>query len=61
MELINSVFLGIGIVVGVFSLIMFYGTLGYIIIRKSIDAGKLCGVWFKENIKVGSMINAMSK
>ena len=59
MELVNNVFLVIGGIVGIFSFIMFYSVLGYLLFMKARDGVLFIVDWISKNVKVGSMIDAI--
>lgn len=61
MELVNNIFLVIGGIVGIFSIIMFYSVLGYLLFMKARDGVLYIVDWISKNVKVGSMIDAISK
>lgn len=61
MELINNVFLVIGGIVGIFSFIMFYSVLAYILFMKARDGVLYIVDWISNNVEIGSMFDAINK
>ena len=61
MELVNNVFLVIGGIVGIFSFIMFYSVLAYILFMKARDGVLYIVDWISNNVEIGSMFDAINK
>ena len=61
MEIVNNIFLVIGGIVGIFSIIMFYSVLGYLLFMKARDGVLFIVDWVSNNVELGSMFDAINK
>ena len=61
MEIVNNIFLVIGGIVGIFSIIMFYSVLGYRLFMKARDGVLFIVDWVSNNVELGSMFDAINK